>query len=52
MKIKLHVIEKLPPAEGPAPLRYQITDGRLERWVYSPPDCEKTVQTDFTVPVP
>ena len=51
MKIKLHVIEKLPPAEGPAPLRYQITDGRLDRWVYSPPDCEKTVQTDFTVPV-
>ena len=30
-----HVIEKLPPAP-PEPMQYQITDGKLERWVYSP----------------
>ena len=48
MKIKLQVIEKLPPAAAP-PLRYQITDGRLEHWVYSPPNYEKEpVETDFT----
>ena len=50
MKIKLQVIEKLPPVEGPAPLTYQITAGQLERWVYSPPGCGKTVETVFTAP--
>lgn len=48
MKIKLQVIERLPAAEKPAPLSYQITDGRLERWTYSPPGCGKTVETVFT----
>jgi len=51
MKVKLHVIETLSPSTVPAPLQYQITDGRLEHWVYSPPDCEKTVETDFTASV-
>jgi len=49
MKIKLHVIERLPPAETPEPLRYQITDGVLDRWVYSPPGYEREpVETVFT----
>ena len=49
MKIKLQVIEKLPPDAALPPLRYQITDGRLEHWVYSPPNYEKEpVETDFT----
>ena len=48
MKIKLQVVEKLPPRAEPVPLRYQITDGRLDRWVYSPPGCEKpAVETVF-----
>ena len=47
MKIKLQVIDRLPPAE-PGPLPYQVTDGTLERWTYSPPGCEKTVETVFT----
>lgn len=52
MKVKLQVIEKLPPAP-PEPIHYQITDGRLEHWVYSPPGYEKTpVETVFTVPGP
>ena len=50
MKIKLQVLEKLPPAEGPTPLTYQITDGQLAQWVYSPPGCERTVETVFTAP--
>ncbi len=50
MKIKLQIIERLPPLPCPAPLRYQITDGRLEKWVYSPPGYERTpVITDFTL---
>lgn len=49
MKVKLQVIEKLPPLPEPEPLRYQITDGVLEHWVYSPPNYEKAaVETVFT----
>lgn len=53
MKVKLQVIEKLPPTGGPEPLQYQITDGKLDRWVYSPPNYEKPpVETVFTAPCP
>lgn len=53
MKIKLQIIEKLPPADGPEPLRYQITDGKLDHWIYSPPNYEKpAVETVFTAPCP
>lgn len=48
MKIKLQVIEKLPPRQEPEPLRYQITDGKLDRWSYSPPGYEREpVETVF-----
>jgi small subunit ribosomal protein S1 len=53
MKIKLQVIERLPPPESPPPLVYQVTDGQLERWTYSPPNYERApVETVFKVPVP
>ena len=49
MKIKLQIIQKLPAQLSPAPLRYQITDGKLDQWVYSPPNYEKPpVITEFT----
>lgn len=52
MKIKLQVIEKLPPAPI-EPISYQVTDGRLERWTYSPPNYERQpVETVFTAPSP
>ncbi len=48
MKVKLQVIERLPPPDEPSPLQYQITDGNLDRWVYSPPNYEKpAVETVF-----
>lgn len=50
MKLKLQVVERLGPAAGPETPVYQVTDGRLERWVYSPPGCVKTVETVFTGP--
>jgi small subunit ribosomal protein S1 len=47
MKIKLQVIEVLPADEAP-PLQFQITDGTLDQWVYSPSCCEKEpVETRF-----
>lgn len=53
MKIKLQVIEKLPPLEQPPEIEYQITDGQLEHWVYSPQGYEKEmIETDFTASVP
>ena len=49
MKIKLQVIEVLPETAEPKPPIYQITDGVLDRWVYSPANYEGTpVITDFT----
>ena len=52
MKVKLQVIERLPPLPAPEPLRYWITDGVLERWVYSPANFEgEAAETVFT-PVP
>ena len=49
MKIKLQVIETLPPAKPPETLPYWITDGVLDRWVYSPANCERPpVVTEFT----
>ena len=50
MKIKLQVIQRLPSPAGPEPLTYQVTDGQLAQWVYSPPGCEKMVETVFTDP--
>ena len=50
MKIKLQVIRKLSSISSPAPLKYYLTDGKLDRWVYSPENCEKKVETLFTAP--
>lgn len=53
MKIKLQLIEKLSGPGQPFPLRYQITDGEIERWVYSPTGCEKPVlESVFTEACP
>ena len=30
-------------------LRYFITEGHLDRWVYSTPECPKRIETDFAV---
>lgn len=48
MKIKLQIVGKLPPRDGPEPLRFILTDGVLPRWRYSPPDYERPpVETVF-----
>lgn len=47
MKIKLQIIQRLPRLPAP-PFSYRITDGRIRRWTYSPPGCEKAaVETVF-----
>ncbi len=49
MKIKLTVIDLIPPPANdlPAP-RYFLTEGHLDRWVYTPPACSsKHIETVF-----
>ena len=41
MKLKLLVIDTLPPADVPEPPRYFVTEGVLNRWRYAPPGCQK-----------
>lgn len=41
MKIKLLIIDTLPPLDGPEPPVYFHTAGRLESWHYGPEGCEK-----------
>ena len=48
-KIKLQIIDRLQPSGLPEPISYQVTDGILQHWIYSPPGCLKEpIQTDFT----
>ncbi|MDD5937464.1 MAG: S1 RNA-binding domain-containing protein [Clostridiales bacterium] len=42
MKLKLLIIDILPPEERPEPPRYFITDGVLDRWNYAPEGCWKS----------
>ena len=48
MKIKLLIIDRLPPEPPPPPLTYFITDGRLGHWRHAPGGCRKKgLETDF-----
>ena len=48
MKLKLILIDAQNTCEAPPPLKYFITQGHLDHWVYSPPGCGKVVETFFT----
>lgn len=47
MKIKLSIIGRIPETPAPAPFEYRLPGDHIDRWVYSPPDCIKTVETVF-----
>ena len=48
MKIKLLIIDRLPPEPTPSHLTYFVTDGRLGHWRYAPEGCRKTgPETEF-----
>lgn len=52
MKIKLHIIDILPPLDKPVPLRYFIIEGHLDKWEYAPKGCFKPGSgTEFTPPL-
>jgi small subunit ribosomal protein S1 len=47
MKVKLVLVDAVFGHNTPAPLRYFVDSGSLGHWLYSPPGCEKTVETVF-----
>lgn len=49
MKIKLIIIDTFPAAEkSPTPLNYFIKDGHIDKFVYSPTDSDRLIQSVFT----
>lgn len=48
MKLKLVLIDAQDTAQLPPPLKYFITEGHIDRWVYSPSQCGKRIETDFS----
>ncbi len=47
MKAKLAIVDSFSTQLKPEPLKYYITSGHLDRWLYSPKDCEKIIETVF-----
>ena len=47
MKIKLVVIDTFSRGQKICPPEYYLTEGHIDRFVYSPAECEKVVCTDF-----
>lgn len=48
MKMKLIIIDAQDSDKSLAPPRYFLTGGHMDRWVYSPPDCPKIIETRFS----
>lgn len=49
MKVKLVIIDTFDFSYRPTPPKYFYEGNRIERFVYSPPGCEKEIVTDFSV---
>lgn len=47
MKIKLIVIDTFETEKKPLPPKYFYSGDRIEEFLYSPPNCEKTIQNFF-----
>lgn len=47
MKLKLVLIDSYRGELTPRKMDYYVTSGRLTRWLYSPPSCEKRIESVF-----
>ena len=47
MKVKLIIVDAFEASYNPTSPNYRITEGRIERWKYSPDCCERVVETVF-----
>ncbi|PWM25675.1 MAG: RNA-binding protein [Oscillospiraceae bacterium] len=50
MKVKLILIECFAAAPAPAPFIYRETARHISRWRYSPPGCDRIIETVFDSP--
>ena len=48
MKVKLVIIDTFDYSYRPTPPKYFCTGTRIDKFIYSPPDCDKEIITDFT----
>ena len=48
MKVKLVIIDTFDYSYRPTPPKYFCTGKRIDKFIYSPPDCDKEIITDFT----
>ena len=48
MKLKLVIIDTSPASSERHALHYFITSGHIDRWVYSPKECDKLIETDYS----
>jgi len=47
MKVKLIIVDAFDAEYKPEEPYYYISGNHLNHWVYSPPECEKVIETDF-----
>ncbi len=47
MKVKLIIVDAFDAAYPPEPPRYQLTQGHIDRWRYSPEVCPRVIETVF-----
>jgi len=48
MKIKLIIVDSFPADYPVKPLKYFVEGDHIDRWVYSPPACERVTESVFT----
>ena len=47
MKVKLILVDTFERTREQTPLHYYLTSGHLDRWTYSPPGCQKVIESVF-----
>lgn len=47
MKIKLVIVDCYTADKKPASFNYHITDGHIDYWRYSPPNCSRIIESTF-----
>lgn len=47
MKIKLSIVERFPRSDSVTPSKYFIEDGKITRWLYSPYESDKKIESVF-----
>lgn len=47
MKVKLIIVDSFDADYTPAKLKYFITEGHIDKWIYSPKACDKVTETVF-----